>query len=145
MLIPFIDCKLNKRCPRLGMQLLCVHTKFILFILLQTGHLHLGYKQSMSINITHPDISYSTRVYEEGSLVMPSRAFFKGVELVSSGNVSSSWIQSCHNPGADPGFFFFFFFFFWGGGGTKDYMREHTLWAQNPKSLSAGIQGPLKP
>ena len=26
MLIPFIDCKLNKRSPRLGMQLLCVHT-----------------------------------------------------------------------------------------------------------------------
>ena len=26
MLISFIDCKLNKRCPRLGMQCLCVHT-----------------------------------------------------------------------------------------------------------------------
>ena len=26
MLTPFIDCKLNKRCPRLGMQGLCVHT-----------------------------------------------------------------------------------------------------------------------
>ena len=29
-----------------------------------------------------------------------------------------------------------------GGGGTKDYMRERTLRARNPKSLSAGIQGP---
>ena len=26
MLIPFIDCKLKKRCPREGMQCLCVHT-----------------------------------------------------------------------------------------------------------------------
>ena len=26
MLISFIDFKLNKRCPRLGMQCLCVHT-----------------------------------------------------------------------------------------------------------------------
>ena len=31
-----------------------------------------------------------------------------------------------------------------GGGGAKDYMRERTLRAQNPKSLLAGIQGPLK-
>ena len=26
------------------------------------------------------------------------------------------------------------------GGGTKDYIRERTLRARNPKSLSAGIQ-----
>ena len=41
-------------------------------------------------------------------------------------------------PGADPGFSFR------GGGGAKDYIRERTLLARNPKSLSAGIQGPLK-
>ena len=31
-----------------------------------------------------------------------------------------------------------------GGGGAKDYMRKRILWAQTPKSLSAGVQGPLK-
>ena len=31
-----------------------------------------------------------------------------------------------------------------GGEGAKDYMRNRTLRARNPKSLSAGIQGPLK-
>ena len=34
--------------------------------------------------------------------------------------------------------------FMGGGGGAKDYMRERTLRARNPQSLSAGIQGPLK-
>ena len=29
-----------------------------------------------------------------------------------------------------------------GGGDAKDYMRKRTLRARNPKSLSAGIQGP---
>ena len=41
--------------------------------------------------------------------------------------------------GADPGFSFR-----GGGGAQKDYMRERTLRERNPKSLSAGIQGPLK-
>ena len=35
--------------------------------------------------------------------------------------------------------------FIWGGGGgAKDYVRERTLGARNTKSLSAGVQGPLK-
>ena len=42
--------------------------------------------------------------------------------------------------GADPGFSFRG----GGGGGAKDCIRERTLRARNPKSLSAGIQGPLK-
>ena len=46
--------------------------------------------------------------------------------------------KSPSGSGADPGFSF------GGGGDAKDYMRERTLRARNPKSLSAGIQGPLK-
>ena len=42
-------------------------------------------------------------------------------------------------PGSDPGFSFG-----GGGGGANDYMRERSLQARNPKSLSAGVQGPLK-
>ena len=40
------------------------------------------------------------------------------------------------SSGADPGFLF-------GGGGAKDYVRERTLRARNPKSLSAGVRGIL--
>ena len=46
-------------------------------------------------------------------------------------------VLSSQTSGADPGFSF-------AEGGAKDYMRERTLRAQYPKSLSAGIQGPLK-
>ena len=31
-----------------------------------------------------------------------------------------------------------------GGGGEKDYVRARTLRARSPKSLMAGVQGPLK-
>nr|XP_054759184.1 uncharacterized protein LOC129265193 [Lytechinus pictus] len=85
-----------------------------------TGYIHLGFKQSMSINITHPDISFNTRVYEEGRLVMPSRAFFKGVELISSGNVA----------GIDDLFVFDGGFVHLDANGSLGYdsdPREHTL------------------
>ena len=36
-----------------------------------------------------------------------------------------------------------FFFFFFGGERDYDIVRERTLRAQNPKCLSAGVQGPL--
>ena len=48
------------------------------------------------------------------------------------------FLRQRFNSGADTGFSFR------GGGGAKDYMRERTLRTRNPKSLSAGIQGPLK-
>ena len=31
-----------------------------------------------------------------------------------------------------------------GEGGTKDYVRAHTLRARSGKSLTVGVQGPLK-
>ena len=43
---------------------------------------------------------------------------------------------SLQGPGADPGFSF--------NGGAKDYVCAPTSWARNPKSLTAGVQGPLK-
>ena len=43
------------------------------------------------------------------------------------------------SSGADPGFSFFL-----GGGGATDYVRERTLRARNPKSLSAGGSGPAQ-
>ena len=32
----------------------------------------------------------------------------------------------------------------WGGGGAKDSVRVHISQVRSPKSLSAGVQGPLK-
>ena len=43
-------------------------------------------------------------------------------------------------PGADPGFLFRG----GGGGGAKDFVSAGTLRAWKSKSLSAGVQGPLK-
>ena len=56
-------------------------------------------------------------------------SFPKSELTQTQGNSVQGWIQDFHLKGR---------------GGAKDYMRERTLRARNPKSLSAGIQGPLR-
>ena len=47
----------------------------------------MGFSQGVSVNVTHPDIPFNSRIYETGKLHMPSRAFFKGVQMKTSGKV----------------------------------------------------------
>lgn len=53
----------------------------------RTGYLHVGYNQNFSVGITEPDIPFNLRVYEQGSVTIPKRAFLQGVSFVSSGKV----------------------------------------------------------
>ncbi|XP_033640829.1 uncharacterized protein LOC117301055 [Asterias rubens] len=53
-----------------------------------SGYLHVGFSQGVSVNVTHPDIPFNSRIYETGKLHMPSRAFFKGVQMKTSGKVT---------------------------------------------------------
>ena len=52
-------------------------------------------------------------------------------------NVSPKYLRYLDRLGADPGFSL-------GGGGAKDYVHARTSCARSPKSLTAGVQGPLK-
>ncbi|XP_038052472.1 uncharacterized protein LOC119725183 [Patiria miniata] len=53
-----------------------------------TGFVHVGYAQDITVNVTHPDLPFNSRIYESGQMNMPPRAFFKGVEMKSSGKVT---------------------------------------------------------
>ena len=53
----------------------------------RSGFLHVGFNQNFSVAVTDPDIPFSLRVYENGSLMLPSRAFLQTVSFKSSGKV----------------------------------------------------------
>lgn len=53
----------------------------------KSGYLHVGYNQNFSVDVTDPDIPFGLRVYENGSIAMPKRAFLLNVSFVSSGKV----------------------------------------------------------
>jgi len=54
----------------------------------KSGFLHVGYNQTFRIEVTDPDIPFGLRVYENGSIEMPRRAFVQNVNFRSSGKVS---------------------------------------------------------
>ena len=65
----------------------------------KSGFLHVGYHQNVSVAVTDPDIPFGLRVYENGSMMLPRRAFLQTVSFKSSGKVGipstvSSSIQS---------------------------------------------------
>lgn len=66
----------------------------------KSGFLHVGYNQNFTVAVTDPDIPFGLRVYENGSLKLPRRAFLQTVSFKSSGKVCLI-VQG---------------FFFWGGG-----------------------------
>jgi hypothetical protein len=53
----------------------------------KSGYLHVGYNQDFQIKVTDPDIPFGLRVYENGSIDMPRRAFLQQVSVKSSGKV----------------------------------------------------------
>lgn len=53
----------------------------------KSGFLHVGYNQDFQISVTDPDIPFGLRVYENGSVEMPRRAFLQQVNVRSSGKV----------------------------------------------------------
>lgn len=53
----------------------------------KSGFLHVGYNQSFTVAVTDPDIPFGLRVYENGSLKLPRRAFLQTVSFKSSGKV----------------------------------------------------------
>ena len=53
----------------------------------KTGYLHVGYNQSFQVSRTDPDIPFNLRVYEEGIMRIPRRAFLQRVNFQSSGKV----------------------------------------------------------
>ena len=58
----------------------------------KSGFLHVGYNQNFSVAVTDPDIPFGLRVYENGSMMLPRRAFLQTVSFKSSGKVCSSFI-----------------------------------------------------
>ena len=75
----------------------------------KSGFLHVGYNQNFTVAVTDPDIPFGLRVYENGSMKLPRRAFLQTVSFKSSGKVCP-----CVTV---PGLFVFSFFFLEGGGG----------------------------
>lgn len=59
----------------------------------KSGFLHVGYKQYFQIDVTDPDIPFGLRVYENGSISMPKRAFLQKVSVQSSGKVTE-WMEN---------------------------------------------------
>ena len=55
----------------------------------KSGFLHVGYNQNFSVAVTDPDIPFGLRVYENGSMMLPRRAFLQTVSFKSSGKVGS--------------------------------------------------------
>lgn len=53
----------------------------------RSGFLHVGFNQNFSVAVTDPDIPFGLRVYENGSVMLPSRAFLQTVSFKSSGKV----------------------------------------------------------
>ena len=53
----------------------------------KSGFLHVGYNQNFSVAVTDPDIPFGLRVYENGSIMLPRRAFLQTVSFKSSGKV----------------------------------------------------------
>lgn len=53
----------------------------------KSGFLHVGYHQNFSVAVTDPDIPFGLRVYENGSMMLPRRAFLQTVSFKSSGKV----------------------------------------------------------
>lgn len=66
----------------------------------KSGFLHVGYNQNFSVAVTDPDIPFGLRVYENGSMMLPRRAFLQTVSFKSSGKVSilSSYLSSILLP-----------------------------------------------
>lgn len=58
----------------------------------KTGFLHVGYNQTFQVEVTDPDIPFGLRVYENGTIAMPSRAFIQNVNFRSSGKVSLGFL-----------------------------------------------------
>ena len=54
----------------------------------KSGFLHVGYHQNFSVAVTDPDIPFGLRVYENGSMMLPRRAFLQTVSFKSSGKVN---------------------------------------------------------
>ncbi|CAH1775844.1 unnamed protein product, partial [Owenia fusiformis] len=54
----------------------------------KSGHLHIGYEQSVVINETAIDIPFNMHVYESGSADLPARAFFMKTKLYSAGHIT---------------------------------------------------------
>ena len=61
----------------------------------KSGFLHVGYNQNFSIAVTDPDIPFGLRVYENGSMMLPRRAFLQTVSFKSSGKVSLRFTFLC--------------------------------------------------
>jgi len=55
----------------------------------KSGFLHVGYHQNFSVAVTDPDIPFGLRVYENGSMMLPRRAFLQTVSFKSSGKVGT--------------------------------------------------------
>ncbi|XP_077861759.1 uncharacterized protein LOC144342564 [Saccoglossus kowalevskii] len=53
----------------------------------KTGHIHVGYAQSFTVDVADADVPVNMRIYEEGHLTYHQRAFFKNVKMKSSGKV----------------------------------------------------------
>lgn len=71
----------------------------------KSGFLHVGYNQNFSVAVTDPDIPFGLRVYENGSMMLPRRAFLQTVSFKSSGKVWSlssqvkkPWNNAKFNP-----------------------------------------------
>ena len=58
----------------------------------KSGFLHVGYNQNFTVAVTDPDIPFGLRVYENGSMMLPRRAFLQTVSFKSSGKVCLSFI-----------------------------------------------------
>ena len=59
----------------------------------KSGFLHVGFNQNFSVAVTDPDIPFGLRVYENGSIRLPRRAFLQRVSFKSSGKVR--WLRPC--------------------------------------------------
>ena len=57
----------------------------------KSGFLHVGYNQKFSVAVTDPDIPFGLRVYQNGSIMLPRRAFLQTVSFKSSGKVRYSF------------------------------------------------------
>ena len=82
MLIPFIDCKLNKRCPRLGMQGLCVHT------LVQTQwqfYLHIDEEMCLNLKPIFENNASLHQIYTH-KIVHSSAMYYYNLNVVRKGS-----------------------------------------------------------
>ena len=64
----------------------------------KSGFLHVGYNQKFSVAVTDPDIPFGLRVYQNGSIMLPRRAFLQTVSFKSSGKVRY-WFTILLNTG----------------------------------------------